>query len=863
MTPTQIATQINRAIRDDNQQRLDQCLAHPEVTEALATLGRSGNDTWRLPLSYAVRRGNPLAVKKLLAKGAKVEFEQEKEGLCSSLFDALRFRQFACAQELLKSADLSFATKTGTRLFDIALSSGDATWIERFSKGAKLDYANTNGKNTLHWAATGGNRDWIDKILAKTSFKAGDETKSKRRTIDMCTDLATWQYLRSLAPQLPACITFTDDKDSLWMLADAGAADILHHLIETGEKIDRTYSTTRNTLLHAASGSGVPRTAEVLVKGGHNVNARNAYNYRPLHWAVQLDDVAMVQALLQLKAKPNVKTNNTFIIQETRTPLYFAAGNGNVPIAQALLAAGALPNDLCDSSNATALTEAVSHDELAVAQVLLNAGANPNGQSRDERGVDFYYFPLASARSPEMIKLLMEHGAQVNQRNRHGDSVLKSIANRENMSDAELGALEALLAAGADPRGSDMHGITALTWAKDKRATALLAKAMKGEIKAAPLSGEVATAQKQQDDYREGINALAGLMAGKDPSTVFGAKGKRGNSPIAKELFERAHDMAYKVADLESFWALLEIATPDDVNFVSMDSYYDDESTLHRVAEEVGSLIEKPEGWPLMRNIVARAMMLGADPNAVDNDGDTPLHHLMYYTAYRTCDKAALEFITHIADLLLDAGAAVNAKNHEKSTPLDAAGYVELAQHLIGRGAQYSGCSSGCIHALEYEVRWDDAVGLIKLGARVNETNKDGLNLLSIVSSKVDIARYDELVQLGAAWPKLRKGIDSPLARAADAGNLPLVHHLVAKHAKSVNHVGQYGRTAFAHLAFWTRDTCEKENRPQALDALMALVGHGADIHHKDSYGDVAIDVVPTKPMREKLIKRFEQVSAA
>ena len=68
-------------------------------------------------------------------------------------------------------------------------------------------------------------------------------------------------------------------------------------------------------------------------------------------------------------------------------------------------------------------------------------------------------------------------------------------------------------------------------------------------------------------------------------------------------------------------------------------------------------------------------MAAGADVNAKDENGWTPLHH------------AATWDSKEIVELLIAKGADVNAKNDDESTPLHYAETKEVAELLIAKGA--------------------------------------------------------------------------------------------------------------------------------------------------------------------------------
>ena len=71
---------------------------------------------------------------------------------------------------------------------------------------------------------------------------------------------------------------------------------------------------------------------------------------------------------------------------------------------------------------------------------------------------------------------------------------------------------------------------------------------------------------------------------------------------------------------------------------------------------------------------VQACLAAGADPNARDEDGDTPLHHL-------ASDLDEVDGAPQMAILLLDAGANPNARDNRGATPLHA---VYMGTHSAG-----------------------------------------------------------------------------------------------------------------------------------------------------------------------------------
>jgi ankyrin repeat protein len=103
----------------------------------------------------------------------------------------------------------------------------------------------------------------------------------------------------------------------------------------------------------------------------NNLNIRDDYGFRPLHFAVQNGEKEKVQLLLSAGVNTNAKTDHGF------TPLYFAVGKkGDLEIIKMLIKFGSSLN-VKDKNGITPLHYAAwgSSEKIIL---LLNAGADKN-----------------------------------------------------------------------------------------------------------------------------------------------------------------------------------------------------------------------------------------------------------------------------------------------------------------------------------------------------------------------------------------------------------------------------------------------------------------------------------------------------
>ena len=110
-----------------------------------------------------------------------------------------------------------------------------------------------------------------------------------------------------------------------------------------------------------------------------------------------------------------------------------------------LVAKGADPDQL-NSRSTTPMQDAIENENEARIQLLIAAGAN----------LDQALFHAIATGEEDMVKLLLDGGAQANAVDSHGNIALCKVAATKNVS-----MLEMLLKAGADPNQPNQNNVTA------------------------------------------------------------------------------------------------------------------------------------------------------------------------------------------------------------------------------------------------------------------------------------------------------------------------------------------------------------------------------------------------------------------
>lgn len=206
--------------------------------------------------------------------------------------------------------------------------------------------------------------------------------------------------------------------------------------------------------------------------------------------AAEKGDAPKVRQLLQARADVDVEDTNGW------TPLIFAAKAGNEAIVELLVRKGADVNHRSTTEiGTTVLGFATGGNNPAVIDYLLTHGADINGKARNgttplqytcfqgntnlaalliSRGADLNlpgqidseghpWTPLTTAgnsRHVEMIKLLIDRGALLEQTNEHGDTALMEVSKRDVPE-----AVKLLIERGANVNAKGPFGHTALIYA--------------------------------------------------------------------------------------------------------------------------------------------------------------------------------------------------------------------------------------------------------------------------------------------------------------------------------------------------------------------------------------------------------------
>lgn len=429
---------------------------------------------------------------------------------------------------------------------------------------------------------------------------------------------------------------------------------------------------------HAHAGPTIVDGAEVQdwasvteqLNAGVDVNALQPDGSTALHWAAYHDRGGAVAELIEAGAKADV-TNRYGI-----TPLLLACENGNGSVVRALLDAGADANDRRKGGE-TALMVAARTGRPDAMRELIASGAKVD--ATDRAGQTPLMWAAAEGHA-EAVGLLIESGAEIGTRLESGFTALL-FAAREGRREA----LRTLLEAGADPRQAiEAEGKTSGRDAPNGTSAVILA-VENGHFE---LAIDLVKAGADPNDARRGFTALHALtwvrkpsrgdnLAGQPPPEIRGRlnslafaralveAGARVDQPLTRQVSAvgklafggvTPFLLACKTADLPYMKLLVELgADPKQVTWNG--------TTPLMACAGLGCFAPDEEAGTEDECLAASKWLLsiGADVNAVNDQGDTAMHG----AAYKSLPKLVDWLDANGADV-----AAWSQPNHKKWTPL-------------------------------------------------------------------------------------------------------------------------------------------------------------------------------------------------
>ncbi len=344
------------------------------------------------------------------------------------------------------------------------------------SAGADVGAVETGGGTALHAVIFDGDRPEIVAALIAAGIDIQRADKEGWTALDRARErnrVASTKLLLDAGAKAGT---------AMWAILQTGSPAAVRELVvRTGLKLNAEEGRTRRIpIVEAMSTISDPEVVEVLLELGADVNMADAWGYTPLLRAVMsTKNPAVITALIRGGANVAVHKKGS---GETAVMLAVQCNENRADVVTELLKAHA---DVAakDSKGRTALDYATENPGgsgmAAVLTALRDAGAHVGGSfwtvverggpeavaaaiaagadvnARDENTRTVLMWAMTRGRGADVIAVLLRAQANVNAADRWGTTALMSAQR-------DVGAVDALIAAGADLGARDAFGRTAL-----------------------------------------------------------------------------------------------------------------------------------------------------------------------------------------------------------------------------------------------------------------------------------------------------------------------------------------------------------------------------------------------------------------
>jgi ankyrin repeat protein len=367
-------------------------------------------------LMFASEAGDEKVVRRLLESGADPARQDQTTGLTSLHFAAANGRDEILALLLSASGKVDAPAVNGGTPLMVASLAGHVRCVRRLlARGASVHARRADGATALHLAAHGNHDDVVRELCscgADVNARMGPQGVTPLMATTRLDNVRAATCLISFGADLETR-SRQDSRTALMMAAQHNCTGMISLLLTAGARPDEFDASGMSNALVFASRRGNLEAMRALVRGGCDVNARNARGSTPvmlccidgfresvreltvlgadleamepltgftaLMYAAALGHTELVADLLAYRVKPDTRQ---LAESDASLPPVLLTSQGAASAAGAgpTVEEGSLLSDsLALGSGRTALMWAVAKGHLEVVRTLLERGrANPN-----------------------------------------------------------------------------------------------------------------------------------------------------------------------------------------------------------------------------------------------------------------------------------------------------------------------------------------------------------------------------------------------------------------------------------------------------------------------------------------------------
>ena len=724
------------------------------------------------------------------------------------------------------------------------------------SYGAETNVVNKYGLTLLHAAAT-GEKDCPElcELLLKHSAKIDAVDDNGNQPLHLASlrgHIRTGNLLVSYGAE-----TNVVNKYGLTLLHAAATGEkdspeLCEILLKHGARIDAV-GAEGNQPLHLAGWKGHAETCKLLVSHGADTNAVNKQGQTSLHAAAtgEKDSPELCEILLKHGARIDA------VDAEGNQPLHLAGWKGHLETGKVLVSHGADSNAL-DKQGRTLLHEAAAgkEDSPQLCEMLLKHDATTDAV--DANGNQPLH--LASFQGHlETGKLLLSHGTYSNALNKQGRTPLHEAAAGKDDSPQ---LCEILLKHDVTIDAVDANGNQPLHLAS-----------FQGHLETGKLLLSHGTYSNALN--KQGRTPLHEAAAGKDDSpqlcemllkhdVTIDAVDAKENQPLhlasLKGHLETGKVLVSRGADTNAVnkggHAPLHVAAAGEKDCPELcEMLLKHYATIDAVDAEGNQALH----WAGCKGHLKTGKVLvshGADSNALNKQGRTPLHEV----------AAGKEDSPRLCEMLLKHDARIDAVDAKENQPLHLAslkGHLETGKVLVSRGAD-----TNAVNKRRYTPLHEAAIGekdcpqlceiLLKHNAKIDAVDEGGIQPLHLASrmSHVEIGKV--LLSHGADTNAMTK-IEQTALHAAASGKIdcPELCEVLLKHNAKIDAVDE-GDAQPLHLAGFMGN----------VETGKLLLSRGADANAVTKFRQTPLHSATTggkdcPDMCEALLTHYAKIDAA